>query len=108
MKFENVVIGGTVAAASTPTRAPIPPRSPFRNGLPHRLDAEACLAVIKSFDPSIDVTSIAAARASIDMDLLNEVLGESSLDLSERFRLKTALSAEGIISMGRSVPGGRV
>jgi len=107
MKFENVVIGGTVAAAST-TRTPIPPRSPFRNGLPHRLDAEACLAVIKSFDPSIDVTSIAAARASIDMDLLNEVLGESSLNLSERFRLKAALSAEGIISMGRSVPGGRV
>jgi hypothetical protein len=84
----------------------IPHRKPL-TFLPTKLDAAACLEVLARLDHEVDTTSIEAARQTITVDQLDDALAYegNTLTISDRFRLKQALTEHGILSVGR--PAGR-
>jgi hypothetical protein len=71
--------------------------------LPARLDAEACLKVLELIDPEAKTSDIAAARKSVNVASLDSALEYTSLSISDKFRLKAALSEHGILAVGRKI-----
>jgi hypothetical protein len=99
MTFEPIRIGSDLPAN---TARLIPPRNRAVTYLPTKLDAAACLAVLKRIDPDVKTDSIAAARETIDVHQLDDALETSTqLSISDRFRFKAALSEHGILSLGK-------
>jgi hypothetical protein len=69
--------------------------------LPTKLDAAACLDVLDRINV---LTEIAAATGEyLDIKDVDKALAKTSLNTSERMRLKTALTAHGLLSAGRKV-----
>jgi hypothetical protein len=94
---ETIRIGGDI-------KAPRPHLTRPLTYLPTKLDEAACLAVLAAIDPHVNIESVSAARHSIDVAMLDDALEyHPQLGIDERFRLKQALSACGILSLGKRI-----
>jgi hypothetical protein len=71
--------------------------------LPARLDASACLAILKRIDPEVNVDSIAAARATVTVESLDQALEYHELSIEDRLRLKASLAEHHILVRGKPV-----
>jgi hypothetical protein len=76
------------------------PKRPV-NYLPTKLDAAACLDVLDRI--SVPTEIAAATGQPLDIKEIDAALAKTSLNLSDRMRFKTALTAHGLLSAGRKI-----
>jgi hypothetical protein len=87
-KKDNLMNASTLYPAGRPVR------------LPAKLDVAACLALLQRIDPEVKVDSIAAARATVTVESLDQALAYTDLSISDRMHYKAALVEHGILARG--------
>jgi hypothetical protein len=69
--------------------------------LPAKLDLEACLKVLETYDPDWVAADIKAAAKPLELDRVDAMLEVSEQSTSDRMRFKQALTYHGLLSRGK-------